>query len=111
MGEFAPEDIPAKETLTRFAKWTAPELMDHEAFWKIRVDNYRDHEYRGEYKQESDIFAMGCTALEVVSYFSFAPTVLDIYPYLLFSLTDIHGNAASTLIYPIPERQVVCRPY
>jgi hypothetical protein len=65
LGEFAPEDIPAKETLTRFANWTAPELMDHEAFWKIRVDNYRDHDYRGEYKLESDIFAMGCTALEV----------------------------------------------
>lgn len=80
LGEFAPEDIPAKETLTRFANWTAPELMDHEAFWKIRVDNYRDHDYGGEYKLESDIFAMGCTALEVfLPFFASA-----LYPYLSF---------------------------
>jgi hypothetical protein len=80
LGEFAPEDIPAKETLTRFANWIAPELMDHEAFWKIRVDNYRDHDYNGEYKLESDIFAMGCTALEVC--LTFLPSTL--YPHLSF---------------------------
>ena len=68
--------------------------MDHEAFWKIRVDNYRDHDYSGEYKLESDIFAMGCTALEV------CPAFVYIYPLpLSFFFSDRYTQERHQLPY------------
>lgn len=105
LGEFAPEVIPAQETLTHFANWTAPELMDHEAFRKIRVDNYRDDDYKGEYKLESDIFAMGCTALEI--YTGMPPEPLSI-PYAsvksVVDLMDLKREPVSKEQELIPHR-------
>jgi len=104
LGEFASEEIPSKETLTRFANWTAPELMDVESFWKIRVDTYRDHDYNGEYKRESDIFAMGCTALEI--YTGEPPAPLSI-PY---ASVKSYVNLIGFRREPVPKEQEVIPP-
>ena len=75
--------------------------MDHEAFWQIRVDNYRDHDYSGEYKLESDIFAMGCTALEVCHFFCIcrAGSIVLIF---LFSRQIYTGTPPAPLTIPYP---------
>ncbi|KAF8957441.1 kinase-like domain-containing protein [Flammula alnicola] len=64
LGEFADEDIPGQETLIRYASWMAPELYDIRLYHRFSIDNYRD-DYHGEYKLASDIYALGCTVIEI----------------------------------------------
>ncbi|KAH9479591.1 putative WRKY transcription factor 19 [Psilocybe cubensis] len=64
LGEFSAEHIPTESTLTRYANWIAPELVSAQRFKSFLIDNYY-HDYNGEYKMPSDIFALGCTAIEI----------------------------------------------
>ncbi|KAF8159721.1 kinase-like domain-containing protein [Crassisporium funariophilum] len=65
LGEFSPEDTPSEETLIRYSYWIAPELVDIKRLDTLLVDRYRRHEYNGEYRMPSDVFALGCTFIEI----------------------------------------------
>ncbi|PPQ88720.1 hypothetical protein CVT25_009484 [Psilocybe cyanescens] len=90
LGEFSAEHIPTQSTLTRYANWMAPELVSVQRFKAFLIDNYY-YDYNGEYKMPSDIFALGCTAIEI--YTDSPPDVLCI-PYdqvkTHHKLADIH---------------------
>jgi serine/threonine protein kinase len=65
LGEFSDERKPTTDTLTQYANYIAPELVDVSKLYKITVDHYREMEYEGEYRTASDIFALGCVMIEV----------------------------------------------
>lgn len=65
LGELAFESKPSEDTLIQYANWIAPELVDVELMYRRIVDGYRRHEYQGEFKKESDVFALACTVIEV----------------------------------------------
>jgi len=65
LGEFSDEHIPSEQTIALYGGYIAPELVDIERLHKLGIDNYRSIDYEGEYKMESDIFALGCCMIEV----------------------------------------------
>jgi len=65
LGEFSDEYIPSENTITLHASYIAPEQVDVKKLYKLLIDNYRDTNYEGEHKMESDIFAVGCCMIEV----------------------------------------------
>lgn len=65
LGVFSEEDAPSADTLDCFGAYLAPELINPPAYFIFAIDNYRSGEYAGEYRLESDIYALGCTAIEV----------------------------------------------
>lgn len=65
LGEFADEYIPSENTIALYASYIAPEQVDIKKLYKLLIDNYRDTNYEGEHKMESDIFALGCCMIEV----------------------------------------------
>ncbi|KAF9473360.1 kinase-like protein [Pholiota conissans] len=65
LGEPSDEDIPHPGALTRLAPYLAPELFDPAAYAIFAIDNYRRDEYSGEYRVESDIYALGATTIEM----------------------------------------------
>ena len=78
LGEFSDEDAPSTDTLDRFGAYLAPELINPPAYFIFALDNYRSGEYAGEYRLESDIYALGCTAIEV------RPFTLSLLSYIAF---------------------------
>lgn len=68
LGVFSDEDAPSADTLDHFGAYLAPELINPPAYYIFALDNYRSGEYAGEYRLESDIYALGCTAIEVRPY-------------------------------------------
>ena len=65
LGEFSDEHIPSVQTIALYGSYIAPELVDIERLHTLFIDNYRNVDYKGEYKTESDIFAFGCCMIEV----------------------------------------------
>lgn len=65
LGEFSDEDTPSADAFARFSPYLAPELSNVSAYFAFGIDNYREDEYVGEYRVESDIYALGCTAIEI----------------------------------------------
>jgi len=84
LGEFAAESIPTPSILERYANWIAPELVEVHKFHNFLIDNYRSHDYFGEYQMASDIYALGCTALEVNAMSSLNKTPSHIFYYARF---------------------------
>jgi serine/threonine protein kinase len=79
LGEFADEYIPSENTIALYASYIAPEQVDVKKLYKLLIDNYRDTNYEGEHKMESDIFALGCCMVEV----------RFVYPCIVFESQDI----------------------
>lgn len=65
LGEPADEEIPSPDARARLAPYLAPELFDPAAYSVFAIDTYRRDEYHGEYRVESDIYALGSTIIEV----------------------------------------------
>jgi serine/threonine protein kinase len=65
LGEPADEEIPSPGARARLAPYLAPELFDPAAYAIFAIDTYRRDEYAGEYRVESDIYALGATTIEV----------------------------------------------
>lgn len=65
LGEFSDERIPSERTLSLYASYIAPELVDVKRLQKLCLDNYRDINYEGEYKMESDVFGLASCMIEV----------------------------------------------
>lgn len=65
LGEFSEERLPSTETLLLYANWIGPEHYDVDKFDRFGIERYRRHDYNGAYQFPSDIFALGCTAIEV----------------------------------------------
>jgi hypothetical protein len=89
LGEFSDEHIPSERTLSLYASYIAPELVDVERLHKLFLDNYRDFSYEGECRMESDIFALGSCMIEV-SLIDFSFT----QPSETQAFTDIHWCSA-----------------
>ncbi|KAF4610628.1 hypothetical protein D9613_006817 [Agrocybe pediades] len=105
LGEFSAETVPTAATLERYANWIAPELVQVHRFHAFLIDNYRSHDYFGEYQMASDIFAMGCIALEL--YMKEPPPILQI-PYDTVrthkELAHLHRESTAREKQIIPER-------
>ncbi|KAF8200384.1 kinase-like domain-containing protein [Pholiota molesta] len=104
LGEPADEDIPSPGARTRLAPYLAPELFDPAAYAVFAIDTYRRDEYAGEYRVESDIYALGATTIEI---FTGSPPAPFRIPYstvttakALFHLTRTHSPAEHQLIPP-----------
>jgi serine/threonine protein kinase len=64
LGMPSERSIPNGITLREYSKWASPELANSDTFRKMPVDHYRDA-YRGEYRPDSDIYALACTIIEI----------------------------------------------
>lgn len=65
LGEFSDESIPSENSIALYASYIAPEQIDVKKLHKLLLDNYRDANFEGEHRMESDIFALGSCMIEV----------------------------------------------
>jgi len=106
LGEFSDEYIPSENTITLYASYIAPEQVDVKKLYKLLIDNYRDTNYEGEHKMESDIFAVGCCMIEVRFIYSNDVSSLS----LKICQKDLHWHTTRTTAHPVRKDKNDPRP-
>lgn len=64
LGMPSARSVPNTVILHEYSNWLSPELANPSAFRTSTYDHYRDT-YHGEYRTDSDIYALACTIIEL----------------------------------------------